>query len=116
MAIDELRGLSSAVFGHRYRLELLAALAKTNSDSDEGICLTLLGNYCGVPSSVYYPSLKVLVSAGLARRMSRTHGDPRVLYARTHVPVWTGLQRMVEDLEVEVSFPDVAHVRRNAER
>lgn len=111
MSLDELRALSSAVFGHRYRLELLAALARAGND--EAICLTPLARRCDVLSSVYYPSLKTLVTAGLVRRMARTRDDPRVLYARTQAPVWTGLRRVMEDLEVEIDLRDVAHARRD---
>jgi predicted transcriptional regulator len=102
MSIDELRGLSSAVFGHRHRLELLAALVKTEADG--GVCLTRLASSCGVPSSVYYPSLKLLISAGLVRRIGKTRDDPRVFYIPTQDPVWTGLRQMVEDLAVETEF------------
>jgi len=111
MPLDELRDLSSAMFGHRYRLELLAALAQVGSD--EAICLTPLAQRCNVLPGVYYPALKVLVAAGLVCRMARTRNDPRVLYARTQGPVWTGLRRIVEDLEVEIDLRGVAHPRRD---
>jgi hypothetical protein len=99
------------MFGHRYRLELLAALARVGND--EAICLTPLAQGCNVLSSVYYPALKLLVAAGLVRRMARTRDDPRVLYARTQGPVWTGLRRIVEDLEVEIDLRSVVHPRRD---
>jgi hypothetical protein len=104
--LDELRGLSSAVFGHRYRLELLAALVEAGEAG--GVCLTQLADDCGVASSVYYPSLKLLVSAGLVRRVGKAAGDARVFYAPMQGPVWAGLRRMVEDLGVETEFHGMA--------
>jgi hypothetical protein len=109
MSVDEMRGLSTTIFGHRYRLELVAALAITAAD--EGVCLTLLAHCCQVLSSVYYPSLKMLVAAGLVRRMGRTRTDRRVLYGRASVPVWTGLGRMVEAFEVEIDLREAVRTR-----
>jgi hypothetical protein len=89
------------MFGNRYRLELVAALALAKSN--EGICLTrLAGSRGGLPTSVYYPSVRSLVSAGLARRVRMTGPERLVLYARTQGPAWKGLRRMMEDLEVDV--------------
>ncbi|WP_395107593.1 hypothetical protein [Actinomadura sp. SCN-SB] len=105
MGIDGLRVLSSTVFGHRYRLELLAALSCARDG--EGVCLKFLADKCGAPSSVYYPSLKSLLSAGLIARFARTKRNRWVLYGRKPSPVWTGVQVMMEDLEVEIDFRDV---------
>jgi hypothetical protein len=107
MSVDELRGLSSVMFGNRYRLELVAALALAKST--EGICLTLLaGSRGGLPASVYYPSARSLVSAGLARRVRMASPERLVLYARRQGPAWKGLRQMMKDLEVDISLRDVA--------
>ena len=110
MGVDELRGLSSVMFGNRYRLELVAALALAKST--EGICLTLLaGSRGGLSASVYYPPVRSLVSAGLARRVRASGGERRVLYARRQGPAWKGLRRLMEDLEVSM---DLSNVTRSA--
>jgi hypothetical protein len=107
MGVDELRGLSSAMFGNRYRLELVAAMALAKSN--EGICLTLLASSRGgLPTSVYYPSVRSLVSAGMARRVRLAGPERLVLYTRRQGPAWKGLRRMMEDLEVDINLRDVA--------
>jgi hypothetical protein len=107
MSVDELRRLSSAMFGNRYRLELVAAMALVKSN--EGICLTLLAaSRGGLPTSLYYPSVRSLVSAGLARRVRMAGPERLVLYARRQGPAWKGLRRMMEDLEVDINLRDVA--------
>ena len=95
------------MFGNRYRLELVAALALAKST--EGICLTLLaGDRGGLAASVYYPSARSLVAAGLARRVRMTGPERLVLYARRQGPAWKGLRHMVKDREVDISLRDVA--------
>lgn len=95
------------MFGNRYRLELVAALALAKST--DGICLTLLaGDRGGLAASVYYPSARSLVAAGLARRVRMTGPERLVLYARRQGPAWKGLRHMVKDLEVDISLRDVA--------
>jgi hypothetical protein len=107
MGVDELRGLSSVMFGNRYRLELVAALALARST--EGICLTrLAGSRGGLAASVFYPSARSLVAAGLARRVRMTGPERLVLYARRQGPAWKGLRRMMKDLEVDINLRDVA--------
>jgi hypothetical protein len=106
MVISELRRVSAVAFGHRYRLELLAALAV--AAGGQGICLTLLGDCCGVQPSVYYPPVKAMEAAGLVLRADRPRADRRILYARTATPVWTWLRRMVEDLPVDVDLGSAA--------
>lgn len=95
------------MFGNRYRLELVAALALAKGN--EGICLTLLAASCGgLSTSVYYPSVRSLVSGGLARRVRMTGPERLVLYARRQGPAWKGLRCMMEDLEVHINLHDVA--------
>lgn len=95
------------MFGNRYRLELVAALALARST--EGICLTrLAGSRGGLAASVFYPSARSLVAAGLARRVRMTGPERLVLYARRQGPAWKGLRRMMKDLEVDINLRDVA--------
>lgn len=106
MTISELRELSVAAFGHRYRLELLAALAM--AAAGQGISLSLLAECCGVTASVYYPPVQKMTGSGLVVTTGRDRTERRVLYARTGAPVWTGLRRMVEDLAVDVDLASAA--------
>jgi len=100
------RRFSAAAFGHRYRLELIAALGLAGNG--QGVCLTLLGDCCGARASVYYPPVRALETQGMVRCTGRVRGGRRVLYARTAVPVWTGLRRMVEDLAMDVDLGTAA--------
>jgi len=106
VTMAELRRFSAVAFGHQYRLELLAALAVAGGD--QGVCLTMLGDCCGARPSVYYPPVKALAAAGMVVSKRLAWPDRRVLYARTSLPVWTGLQRMMEDLPVDVDLGDAA--------
>lgn len=109
VTISELRRVSVAAFGHRYRLELLSALAMASEG--QGVCLSLLGQYCHVTASVYYPPVKAMAGTGMIMSSGRIRPGRQVLYARTATPVWTGLRRMVEDLPVDV---DLASALANA--
>ena len=106
VTIAEVRRFSAAAFGHRYRLELIAALGL--AAGDQGVCLTLLGDCCGTRASVYYPPVRALQALGMVRSTGRVRGGRRVLYARTALPAWTGLRRMVEDLAMDVDLEDAA--------
>jgi hypothetical protein len=106
VTISELRRLSAVVFGHRYRLELLSALAVT--PADQGVCLSLLADCCRVTASVYYPPVRAMTDSGMVVRSGPGRSERRVLYARTGVPGWTGLQMMVEDLAVDVDLARAA--------
>jgi len=106
MTLSELRVFSGAAFGHRYRLELMAALAM--AAPGEGISLSLLADCCGVTASVYYPPVQRMTGLGMVVTSSPDRTARRVLYARTGTPVWTGLRRMVEDLAVDVDLASVA--------
>jgi DNA-binding MarR family transcriptional regulator len=98
MVPEQLRRLSSAVFGNRYRFELLAALVAAG---DGGVCVTTLAASGGAASSVYYPPLKQLVDAGLVRRLDPPPGERRVHYVVTDNAAWTGLRQMMQDLGVQ---------------
>ncbi len=102
MSIVELRKFSAAAFGHRYRLELLAALAI--AAAGQGVSLSLLADRCGVAPSVYYPPVQRMTGSGMVVTSGPDRTERRVLYARTGAPVWTGLRMMVEDLAVDVDL------------
>jgi len=106
VTIAEVRRFSAAAFGHRYRLELIAALGM--AAGGQGVCLTLLGDCCGAQASVYYPPVRALQTLGMVRSTGRVRGGRRVLYARTALPAWTGLRRMVEDLAMDVDMGSAA--------
>jgi hypothetical protein len=97
-----MRRFSAVAFGHRYRLELIAALGFAGVN--QGICLTLLGDCCEVKPSVYHPPIKAMQGEGMVMSTGRGRPDRRVLYARTAIPFWTALQRMAEDLAVDVDL------------
>lgn len=102
MVEQRLRQVSSAVFGNRYRLELLSALVTAGQ---EGICVTDLATSRGVPTSVFYPPLRSLTAARLVQRLPGTRQDRRVFYAITQAPAWTGLRQLVHDLEASDPGP-----------
>jgi hypothetical protein len=104
--LAELRRLSVTVFGHRYRLELVSALAA--AAVDEGVCLSLLAARCGVTASVYYPPVQKLARSGMVVTSGPDRTERRVLYARTDAPTWTALGMMVEDLAVDVDLAGAA--------
>jgi hypothetical protein len=106
VTISELRRFSAVAFGHRYRLELLSALALAGGG--QGVCLSLLGGCCEVTASVYYPPVRALTDSGMVVRSGPVRAGRRVLYARTAIQVWTGLQRMVEDLAVDADLASAA--------
>jgi hypothetical protein len=87
-------------------VELIAALGL--ADRGKGVCLTLLGDCCGVRASVYYPPVRALEALGMVRCAGRMRGSRRVLYARTGLPVWTGLRQMVQDLAMDVDLGSAA--------
>jgi hypothetical protein len=106
VTLAELRTFSAAAFGHRYRLELLAALAM--AAADKGVSLSLLAARCGVTASVYYPPVQKMTGSGMVLSSDPDRTERRILYARTGVPVWTGLRRLAEDLAVDVDLASVA--------
>lgn len=102
-----MRNLSSAAFGHRYRLELLSALAAAGPG--QGICLSLLAECCRVTASVYYPPVRKLIEVDLVVSSGPDRAGRRVLYSRTSACVWTAMLAMVEDLAVDVDLAHAAH-------
>lgn len=108
VTIEEIRRLSSVAFGHRYRLELLSALAIATAG--HGVCLSLLADCCQVTASVYYPPVRKMTESGLVVSSGPGRLRRRVLYSRTTVPVWTSLLKMVEDLAVDVDLASAAAI------
>jgi len=49
-----------------------------------------------------------MAAEGMVLRTGRVRGGRQVLYARTAIPLWTGLQRMVEDLAMDVDLETAA--------
>lgn len=87
--------MSAVVFGNRYRLELLVALARAG---DEGVNLTRLGELSGASPNVYYAPIKDLISVGLVERLGRVGGDRRCWYRRCGTEVWDRLRMFAEGL------------------
>ena len=107
MTITEVRALSLVAFGHKYRLELLAALGL--ADRGKGVCLTLLADCCDAPASAYYPPVRLLERHGMVRKTGRIREKGhRVLYARTEGPEWTGLLPIAENLGMDVDLGTAA--------
>lgn len=90
------------MFGNRYRLELLLALADAGR---KGICVKDLATSCDIATSVFHPQLRALTAAGLVQRLPGTGPNGRVLYATTSTRAWTGLRQLVHDLEAEEVRP-----------
>lgn len=94
------RQVSVVLFGNRYRLDLLAALAEAG---DDGVNLSHLAQTHGVPASVYYAPLRDLLSLRLVTRLGLRAGDRRCWYHRSDHRLWDGIRSLVDAVaEVEV--------------
>lgn len=91
------RRASLALFGHAYRLDLLAALAVAGVD---GVVVTDLAKAKGVSPSVFYPPLRGLSELQLVSRLDPVMGSRRVRYVTTEAPAWGPLKSLVEYLDV----------------
>jgi hypothetical protein len=91
------RHASLALFGHSYRLDLLAALAVAGAD---GVVLTELAKVKDVSASVFYPPLRGLSELQLVNRLDPELGSRRVRYVSTQAPAWGPLKSLVEYLDV----------------
>lgn len=88
------------LFGNRYRLDLLAALAEAG---DDGANLWDLAQAHGVPASVYYGPLRDLLGLRLATRLGSRPGDRRCWYRRSDHRLWDCVRSLISALaEVEV--------------
>ena len=107
MPLSDVRALARAAFGHKFRLERLAA--RGLADRGKGVCLTLLAGCCGAPASAYYPPVRALERHGMVRRTGLIpEKGRRVLYARTEGPEWTGLLPIAENLGMDVDLGTAA--------
>jgi DNA-binding MarR family transcriptional regulator len=103
---EELRRLSAAVFGNRYRAELLQALARAG---DRGVCLGELARERGVGASVYHAPVRALVAQGLAEQVPVQAGERRRWYRGcAGGQMWQLLATVVECLERDGSPVRVA--------
>ncbi|MEV6427228.1 hypothetical protein [Nocardia sp. NPDC051463] len=94
------RLMSAAMFGNRYRLELLVALAESG---EQGVNLSELAEARTVAPSVYYGPIRDLLDAGLVERLGRTAGDRRRWYRRCEYRFWDVVLTLAQELaEVEV--------------
>jgi DNA-binding HxlR family transcriptional regulator len=90
---EPVRRVSRALFGHRYRLELLVELADAG---EQGICVSDMAVGHGANASVFYPPLRELESIGLvSRRSDQGHGR-RVYYTATQHGAWAVIRRLVQ--------------------
>lgn len=90
------RRASLALFGHAYRLDLLAALAVAGPD---GVVVTQLAKERDVSASVFYPPLRGLSELQLVSRLDPEIGSRCVRYVPTAVPTWGPLRTLVEYLD-----------------
>lgn len=94
------RQMSAALFGNRYRLELLAALAESG---DRGVNLSQLAEDRTVAPSVYYGPIRDLLNAGLVERLGQITGDRRCWYRRREYGFWNTVSSLAQRLaEIEV--------------
>lgn len=89
------RRMSVVLFGNRYKLELLVALAEAG---DEGVNLSQLGEACAASPNVYYGPIKDLISVGLVERLGQVGGDRRCWYRRRSSPIWEHLGTLSSEL------------------
>jgi hypothetical protein len=78
-SLDHVRALSQVLFGQRYRLELMVAIAS----SDGVVCLTDLARQLDVTVSNLQKPLRDLTLAGLLSRLPS--GDSKRRYYRRNV-------------------------------
>lgn len=90
---EPVRRVSRALFGHRYRLELLAELAEAG---ERGICVSDMAIGHGAKPSVFYPPLRELEGIGLVSRRRDQGPGRRVYYAATGHGAWSVIRRLVE--------------------
>lgn len=103
MEYEPVRRVSRALFGHRYRLELLAELAEAG---EQGICVSDMATGHGAKASVFYPPLRELEEVGLVSRRRDQGPGRRVYYTATGHGAWTVMRRFVQAiLAVEGGSP-----------
>ncbi|UUV28699.1 transcriptional regulator [Amycolatopsis roodepoortensis] len=92
--LGNLRALSQAAFGQRYRLELMLAVA----DSPDGIvCLTDLARSLDISISNLQQPLKALVTTGLLSPLPVTESR-RKFYIRNPSSAWAWASELANDV------------------
>jgi hypothetical protein len=95
--LDDERSLSVCLFGNRYRLELLAALAAA---PDGRVNLGALADDKGVRAAVYYPAMRDLLALRLAVRVEQVTRDRRRWYERSGGDdLWESIAGMITGLQ-----------------
>ncbi len=87
--------MSALLFGNRYKLDLLAALADAGKG---GVSVSALAAAHKVPASVYYAPLKDLLEAGLAIRLAPVPGERRRWYVASKHRVWRTVRVLAREL------------------
>jgi DNA-binding IclR family transcriptional regulator len=103
---DRVRHMSRAIFGHRYRLELLAELAEAG---EQGLCVSDLAIGHGAKASVFYPPLRELEHIGLVTRRPDPGPGRRVYYAATGHLAWTVVRQLVQSILAADEGQESAH-------
>jgi DNA-binding IclR family transcriptional regulator len=82
--LEHIRAISEVLFGQRYRLEAMVAVA---SAEDGLVCLTDLAQQLGIPPSNLQGPLRDLVRCGLLSRLP-LDGSKRRYYQRNESLAW----------------------------
>ncbi len=85
MDYEQVRSVSRAMFGHRYRLELLAELAAAG---EQGSCVSDMAFDHGTKASVFYPPLRDLQSLGMVTKRRDPGQGRRVYYIAAPHQAW----------------------------
>jgi hypothetical protein len=114
MISARLRARSAAVFGNRYRAELLAALAEAG---ERGVCLSELAASSGAPASAYHGQMRALMGQDLVEKMPAAVGDRRRHYRRCgDAALWEALAGTVAALGAELGSAAVRGGRGRSPR
>jgi hypothetical protein len=97
VGLDDERSLSACLFGNRYRLELLAALAEA---PDGRVNLGVLAEERGVSAAVYYPPMRDLLALRMVTRVEQVTRDRRRWYQRSGGDrLWESMARLIAGLQ-----------------
>jgi DNA-binding IclR family transcriptional regulator len=93
--LEHVRAVSEVLFGQRYRLEAMVAIA---SAEDGLVCLTDLAQQLGIPPSNLQNPLRDLVRCGLLSRLP-PDGSKRRYYQRNESLAWAFADEMASHAE-----------------